>query len=244
MQIDELLEIYDLVADGSENAPIRKQAMQIRKNALSTCISSGFKKLAFDTRRIDQESEFIPRRGLQNYHRSEQFISKDIGTKLVAFAKLKNVLESLKLEFGKQPEWQDSYVRVLHSSVNKGLRTDQSDGDYSDAQPAMASLDYLEELMYVRYRLTTDNLMTISENDLRNIIMKKDELLSNGDYKPALITPSDVSKYSYEQMMDKMLHTMSQMMYMGKFQQNAEKMVDVKETSAEKDKTITITIKV
>ena len=38
-------------------------------------------KLAFDTRRINQETTYIPRRNLQNYHRSAEFIDDEMAIK-------------------------------------------------------------------------------------------------------------------------------------------------------------------
>lgn len=251
MKIDEILEIYGLIANGSSNIAIRKQTNAIRKKALLSASTPGtIIKNAFDTRRINQETDYIPRRGLQNYHRSEKFISDEIAIKIQAFTKLNKVLLELKLEFGKQPEWQDSYTRVLASSIQKGLRTDQSDGDFSDAQPSMGSFAYLEELLYVRYRLTTDNLLSMANSDLRNCILKKDELLVSGGHQDNyIITPSDVNKYSYDHMVDKMLATMATVMTQFKPPQAEDtltsKLFDVKATkdNPEIERTVTITIK-
>lgn len=173
-------------------------------------------KVAFDTRRIDQEIDYNPRRGLQYYHRSDPFVSKEAQIKITAFTKLNEVLTKLKLDFGRAYEWQDSYARILHTSVNNGLRTSQSDGDFSEGQPSMGSLDYLDELLYMRYRLTTENIMSMSNSELRSIILCKDA----------------------------MLDTMAQMMTLNK--KSEDNFIDrssIKE-NIEKDKTITITIKV
>src|SRR5271165_4565471 len=141
MKPEEFYELYQLICEGTAELPTRKQAMQLRKVGLQAHLSGqSFIKVAFDTRRVDQETAYIPRRGLQNYHRSESFISDSVADKILAFAKLAKILDQLKLEFGRHPEWQDSYTRVLASSVHKGLRTDELDGDYSDSQPSMASL--------------------------------------------------------------------------------------------------------
>lgn len=205
MKFKTILEIYDLISSGMENSPSRKQSFAIRRKALSS-IESKFIKIAFDTRRINQETDYNPRRGLQNYHRSEQFVSDSLSIKLEAFTKILKVVNSIKLEYGRDPEWQDSYTRILASAINKGLRTDQLDGDFSDAQPSVASLDYLQELMYVRYRMTPEDLISTGETQIRKILLNKDEILSRkGMGQSHIISPSDVTKYSYDNMIDKIL---------------------------------------
>lgn len=251
MKLNEIFEIYDLISRGVKNISSRKQSIIVRKNGFSSAISNGIIKVAFDTRRINQETEYNPRRGLQNYHRSEKFVSDNIALKLASFTKLKNVLGELKNEFGKEPEWQDSYSRVLLSALDKGLRTDQKDGDFSDAQPSLGSLDYLEELAYVRYRLSMDNLSTMSENELRKRLLDKDEILvSRGNYSPNReFNQSDVMKYSYDNLVDKMLSTMAQVMSSYKPPQAEDsltsKLFDVKATkdSPDVERIVTISIK-
>lgn len=251
MKLNEIFEIYDLISRGVKNISSRKQSIIVRKNGFSSAISNGIIKVAFDTRRINQETEYNPRRGLQNYHRSEKFVSDNIALKLASFTKLKNVLGELKNEFGKEPEWQDSYSRVLLSALDKGLRTDQKDGDFSDAQPSLGSLDYLEELAYVRYRLSMDNLSSMSENELRKRLLDKDEILvSRGNYSPTReFNQSDVMKYSYDNLVDKMLSTMAQVMSSYKPPQAEDsltsKLFDVKATkdSPDVERIVTISIK-
>lgn len=249
MEINTILEIYELISGGTQMVLTRKAGFNIRKRALDLLLNEQFVKVAFDTRRIDQETTYNPRRGLQNYHRSEPFVSENMLEKIKAFSKLSTVLDQIKSEYGRESEWQDSYVRVLSSAVHKGLRTIQADGDYSDAQPSMASLAYLEELMYVRYRLTADSLMSMGEKELRSAILSKDELLTNGgnfNMSTTPITPSDVSKYSYDNMMEKMLSTMAQVMSQMKPQDDlTSKLFDVKATSDSPDieRTVTINIK-
>ena len=73
MKIETASELYAIIAKGTENVPSRKQAIELRKAAFSSFASAGgFTKVAFDTRRIDQGTEIIPRRNLQNYQRSEE----------------------------------------------------------------------------------------------------------------------------------------------------------------------------
>lgn len=243
MKIDDITEIYDLIASSSKNVSSRKNMQTVRKQALATIIPTELVKVAFDTRRINQETDYIPRRGLQNYHRSEKFISDEIANKIEAFKKLNSVLEPLKIKYGREPEWQDSYTRILESAIAKGLKTNENGDDFSDVQPSMASLAYLEELLYVRYRLTPENLMSMSFDDLTNVILRKDDLLSNIIVtSPPISTPSELPKFGYEQMMNKMLETMAQMIATNK--QQEVKIPEIQTTKDNNEKNVTITIKV
>lgn len=207
MKLENLTEFYELMLSGTENIPSRKQAMLLRKAGLEACTAEGgFKKLAFDTRRIDQETEFNPRRGLQNYNRSEAFITEAVSQKLANFSKLRSVLEGLRFQFGKQSEWQDSNARVLLSTLDKGLRTGINDGDYATSQPAQGSLDYIEELLHVRYRLGFDDLTKMGESELKRVILSKDEELTHRDSNKAqaVITKTDVANQTYDTLMEKL----------------------------------------
>jgi hypothetical protein len=165
----------------------------------------GFTKVAFDTRLMDQETEYNPRRGLQNYNRSEAFITEAISQKVKSFAKLRKVLNELKETYGKEHEWQDSNARVLLSTIDNGLRTIAQDENFSTNQPGVGSFDYIEELLNVRYRLTFDNLTKMAEVDLKNVILSKDEELIRKDVKQALeITKQDVAQQGYDTLMGKL----------------------------------------
>lgn len=206
MKLDDISELYQLISDGSASQPSRKQAILLRKAGLDSCADGkGFKKLAFDTRRIDQETEYNPRRGLQNYNRSEAFLSEAVGHKLLSLAKLRTVLENLREEYGREHEWQDSNARVLLATINNGLRIGLNDEDYATAQPAQGSLDYIEELLHVRYRIALADLNRMSDLDLRKAILSKDEELTRKGVRQALeITKQDISKQSYDSLLDKL----------------------------------------
>ena len=73
----ELLEIHALVKSASINLDIRNKSKCLRDSILT---DKPLTKLAFDTRRIDQDKEYNPRRGLQHYQRSEEFVSEDKNT--------------------------------------------------------------------------------------------------------------------------------------------------------------------
>ena len=206
MKLLDLSEIYNLVSRGTEQVSSRRQARLLRAAALQTTISGkGFNKVAFDTRRLDQETEFNPRRGAQNYQRSEAFITEAIAQKVKNFAKLRKVLMGLKDVYGREHEWQDSNARVLLTTIDSGLRTIAQDENFSTNQPGTGSFDYIEELLNVRYRLNIDNLASMGESDLKRVIMAKDEELTRKDVKQALeITKQDVSSQGYDSLMSKL----------------------------------------
>jgi hypothetical protein len=207
LNLDQMFDIFNIVSEASSSlGACVKGSKQNRANYLSGLVdnNSGIIKVAFDTRRIDQETEYNPRRGLQNFHRSEEFISQAISQKLKNFSKLRNVLVALKEKYGKEPEWQDSYSRVLLSTLDKGLRTNEKDGDYTDSQPAMGSFDYIEELLYVRYRLTFDQLTKLSEEELMKVILSRDEDLTKKDINKAEISRHDVATQGYDTLLEKL----------------------------------------
>lgn len=129
-------------------------------------------KKAFDTRRINQYTDYNPRRNLQYYHRSEPFLTKDNSEKIKTFFKLKTAIDSIKEDFIGDPEWHDSYCRILCSALDRTLRIEQKDMDFSKPQ-----IDYLEELLYLRYRLKNEDITKLNEKELRNIILDRDEKL-------------------------------------------------------------------
>jgi hypothetical protein len=207
MSLLEVTELYNLISRGSQDVISRKQSRQLRKVALETTVAGqGFTKMAFDTRRIDQETEYNPRRGLQNYNRSEAFLSEGLAQRVKNFAKLRNSLNALKNVYGREHEWQDSNARILLTAVDKGMRTGIDDGDFAaQNQPGVGSFDYLEELLNVRYRLSHDDLTRMSETELTKVILTKDADLTNKDVKQALeITKSDVASKGYDSLIEKL----------------------------------------
>lgn len=133
----------------------------------------GIKKIAFDTRRIDI-NERNPRQNLQYWHRSEDFIDDETSEKLKIFAKLDSVVKSIKEKYYDQPEWFDSYVRVLSSNLD---RVQFKAEGYDSVDVFKPHLSYLEQLIYNRYRLTMDEIKEGSESFLNKRIMSKDEPL-------------------------------------------------------------------
>lgn len=154
------------------------------------CISEQtLTKVAFDTRHINQETEYNPRRGLQYYHRSDGFIKKDTAAMVNTFLKLKTAVDELKNKYLGSPEWLDSHCRTLSSSLDRILRIKQGDHEFFDPQ-----LNYLEQLIDTRYRLSLHEIENLNNEQLKEAILKKDELLSNAvlcnNYQAAIQSPS------------------------------------------------------
>lgn len=204
MDIHEVAEIYYLISSGSNEISGRKDTADLRKQALNSLTSTSLKKVAFDTRRINQETDFIPRRGLQNYHRSEAFLTEATSNKIANFVKLKKGLEDLKARFGKEPEWQDSYARVLLGTIDRAIRSDYNDGDYAETQPGVGSLDYLEELLFARYKLDMNSIASKSEDELNKIILAKDENLVHKNINAIPITKTEIVTQGYDSLMEKL----------------------------------------
>lgn len=147
-----------------------------RKAALKSIKSIGFNKVAFDTRRIDQENERNPRTNLQYWHRSQEFIDEESFKKINAFSRLTSILNKIKEDYGKHPEYFNSYARVLDESLNRIIKIKNNELDIFRPQ-----LNYLEQLLFARYRLSLDNIEKYSEDKLYDTILKKDEdLAKNG----------------------------------------------------------------
>lgn len=207
MSFDIALELYLLIAKSIGDVPIRKRSLQLRKKAFNHINNfQGFTKIAFDTRRINQGTEIIPRRGLQNYHRSESFITEAVRTRIDNLTKIKIVLDNIKNKYGQKHEWQDSNVRVLLGTIENGLRIHFQDEDYSYSQPSIGSLDYIDELLHVRYRLACDDINKLSASDLEKVILSKDEELTrtNTDILPMIISKVDVNNQNYDTLLNKL----------------------------------------
>lgn len=139
-------------------------------------LNKGIKKVAFDTRRIDQEKDRNPRRNLQYWHRSESFIDDETKSKLDIFAKLDDVVKDIKNNLEDQPEWFDSYARCLSSNLDRVKITHADDNNIEVFKP---HISYMEQIIYNRYRLTMDDIKKASPEKLRNIIISKDENLES-----------------------------------------------------------------
>lgn len=205
MKIEDIADIYSIIASSLEEHDSRKESIALRKLAFQKAFNP-LVKIAFDSRRINQETDYIARRGLQNYNRSDAFISEATASKLKCLKELKLALLDLKQDYGKNKGWQDSYCRVLLDTVNKALRTEQKDGDYTDSQPGVGSLDYIEEMLHVRYRLDLLNIADLSAKDLRDKLLSKDKELEDSDINSAefRVERSSVGNETYDTLIEKL----------------------------------------
>jgi len=163
------------IASASESTFVNRSA---RKAALRALVKKPLTKVAIDSRRIDQEAIRNPRRNLQYWRRSGQFVDDDMQDKLNVFAKLMDVLNGVKKDYGTEPEYHDSYVRELYGHVERALRLKTGDKDYFGPQ-----LAYLEQLLFARYRLSMEQLRKQSASEIKQAILSKDEdLLKRGVY--------------------------------------------------------------
>jgi len=199
MSFSQSMEVYELITKATANAKIRRLGSLARQQALS--IDNGIVKVAFDTRRINQETDRNPRGNLQYYHRSEPYIDDDMSEKLSYFMKVKTATDLLKDRYGKEPEWFDSYARILSTAVDRALRTEQKDADFYKAQ-----FNYLDELLYVRYRLGTDDVKKMGEQDLERVILSRDEkLLHKHIYGMQQSTMAKTSDSQPDPLIDKLM---------------------------------------
>lgn len=166
------------------NSASRLEAREYRKRLLSDSHDKGLKKFAsfeksaLDTRRVNQETVYIPRRNLQSYHRTDPFISEGMMEKINVFEKLKTIAEDLRDKYEHLPQWQDSYTRVLLGSVERALRSEIDDNDFTENQPGVGSLNYLEEMIGIRYKLSLADLEKMSDAKIAKVLLGKDDLLS------------------------------------------------------------------
>lgn len=161
--------VYKIACE--EESPIIERSA--RKCALSAMQESvGFTKLAIDSRRIDQNIERNPRPAIQYFQRSDQFIDNGLQNDINIFSKLLVPLIEIKGSYGDQPEYLDSYSRVLHENLERVLRIKQSDQEYHKPQ-----IEYLKQLVFARYRLSMEEISKLSAMQLKAKILDKDESL-------------------------------------------------------------------
>jgi hypothetical protein len=200
LNINDALDIFELISSSKNTLDDRNSSIKVRANYINKPIV----KQAFDTRRIDQETFFNPRRNLQSYSRSEPFVSEGMNGKIKAFKKLLEAASNLKEQYDTSEEFQNSYLRILVNSLEKGLRSGIDDGDFSETQAGVGSLNYIEELLFVRYRLTVEKLEDLSIKEIEKILLDKDEDLKNPGLKPKVISKKDITEKSYDQL----IHTL------------------------------------
>lgn len=184
-------DFYNMAKDGATKVASKRiyvincddEADNIRRSARKAALrkiaeNQEIRKYAIDTRNIDQETIRNPRANLQYWHRSDQFIDQEMQEKLDVFSKLHTVLEEIKEAYGKEPEYHDSYARVLYGHTERTLRIKEGDKDIFAPQ-----VSYLEQLLFARYRLSMEEIKRMSVVEIKKAILKKDEdLLKRGAY--------------------------------------------------------------
>jgi hypothetical protein len=199
--------LFRLISRAQQDISHRYFEHQLRLSALSEHTRSPMVKIAFDTRHIDRQNTYNPRRGLQYYHRSQPYLPEEISSSVNGLSKLRAAVRNIQMEHGSRPEWQDSYARVLLSTLDNGLRTITGDRNYTSHQPGMGSLGYIRQMLHVRYRLSPEQLNTLSEQELRKIVLGKDEGLLDG-IKPhsneKTIARHQVAEQGYDRLMEKL----------------------------------------
>jgi hypothetical protein len=176
-------DFYVLATNGASEVPnerfyqiTHKEESSVDKRALRKSFFNQYlkpiNKVAFDTRRIDNIGQRIPRQNAQHWHRSDPFINQEMHNKIVSFTKLNNVLKEIEASYGGDPEYNKSYAKELHTHVKIGLRDGINDGDYF-----MPQLNYLEQMLYMRYRISSNNLNAMDNLSIKKAILSKDEVL-------------------------------------------------------------------
>ena len=180
LKTSELLEIYSLVKTASTSLNISKQSKQARNNLLSDLNkinNNPLVKLAFDTRRIDQDKEYNPRRGLQHYQRSEEFVTEDTSLKIANIKKIKNVTALLKDLFHSDDAWHDSFAKTLYSSLENTINDFNKLGNFSSDQKSLTGLHYIQQLLTIRYGIDLDKVQLDKDEDILNVILRRDNEL-------------------------------------------------------------------
>lgn len=203
VKLEDVSEIYLLISEGMDSLYAHKESISLRRKAFSQLFQPLVKQ-AFDTRRIDQETQYIARRGLKHYNRSDEFITESQQGKIADFKKIKNTVQEIKSVYGKDPNWQDSYCRILLSTLDTALRVNVNDGDFADTQTSVGSFDYVDELLFARYRLDVNNISKYGNEELKSIILNKDKSLFRD--AAVTITNKDIVTKSYDGLMDKLFN--------------------------------------
>jgi hypothetical protein len=181
------VEVTYSVQDSREDLSIESLA---RKSYYKAALSKeGLIKQAFDTRKFNSETDRNPRAGLQHYHRSDEFINTDDQKKIEILSRLIRPLNSLKNKYGSDTDWHDSYARVLLDNLNKTLIVKESDVEIFRPQ-----VEYLSQILDLRYRLSLDDIAKMSADQLSEAILKKDEkLLKKGAFIKEMVSREEKS---------------------------------------------------
>ncbi len=200
--------------------------------------STPLEKVAFDTRRINQEKERNPRGNLQHWQRSAPFVENKDQERLDKFAKVFNAVKGLKEQLEGQPEWFDSFTRLLYDTLHRTLRTKQGNVEVFPPQ-----LSYVEQLLFNRYRLSMDDLQALSKYELQEKILTKDDSLMKRatTLRETGKAPTKLDSFS-EEITKKDGDDVNEGMVKGIIE-NLFSKIEKKESSKTVERTITITIR-
>jgi hypothetical protein len=168
---------------------------------------ASMKKEAFDSRYLTPDIDVNPRKTVQNFHHSQPKMTPELSGKLFQLKRLYDITEIIKNEFQREPEYQESYVRSLNHQLTRVLRLTEMDSNYSDNQQSLSSINYVEELLYSRYRLTLDDIKKMSDESLRDRILMIDDKLLKLDpiVNPKQYQIATQDKQAYNDVMTKIL---------------------------------------
>lgn len=175
------------IQDSKEDLSIESMA---RTAFYSSILGKGIVKKAFDSRKFNSETDRNPRAGLQHYHRSEEFMDTNDQKRIEILSRLIRPLNDIKDKFGTDIDWHDSYARVLLDNLNKTLIIKESDVDIFRPQ-----VEYLSQILDLRYRLSLNDIEKMSSDELSSIILKKDEkLMKKGAFIKDMAIKKDSEK--------------------------------------------------
>lgn len=140
-----------------------------RKAGLS-CINQPLTKLAFDQRKFDPTKDIHPRTALQNYIRNDEYLDRTATKEVEILLKLKKPIEEIYKEYHSLPEWIDSYSRSLQNGLDRIMNI-----SFGELELFKPQIEYLKQLLYLRYRLSLEDILSKSEEELKKIILEKDE---------------------------------------------------------------------
>lgn len=132
----------------------------------------GFVKTAIDSRRINQAVQINPRPAIQYFSRADQFIDNKDQNDINVLGKLLVPLMEIRASYGDQPEYLDSYCRILTDNLERVLRVKQADQEYHRPQ-----IQYLKQLIFARYRLSMEEIERSTTIELKGKLLDKDEKL-------------------------------------------------------------------
>ena len=182
---------------------------QERMRALAE-LESPIKKVAFDSRFVDQERERNPRENLQYWQRTQEFTPLDVQRKVGVLSKIQKVTGALGATYGNQQEWLQSYARQLDDHLKNATMV--KDGGVVEVFESQ--VDYLEQILDTRYLLRLAEVEKMTEEEIGKIILAKDNKLAGKIVAiGAPVTEEkkpDVDSKSIEEALSKVLSTLNE----------------------------------